>query len=505
MSGESGGSIYIPINAATLPVVGVVMASRALVAGLSSAADTAFAYEKKKREKRKKERLRRSGLKEAVGAFHVEAERTLLEQEQQSRLASEQMYQELEQSRQRVLAETEKMDPEGYLEYMNSLNRAGEELSGQFQKIRDDLTKQYHTAVRESMDRITKEVGRVYLLNLEELKKWKEEQNAGREQAELLAQDYLAEAESIVLDLSEEFEGERYQAGALSLLKEQLKEAKAQYEAGNYQAALAVAKDIFLSAVEAIYKADCKRQEWEYYHKCALAAANELYTSMEEQAVITQEIKEQTEKQLGKELPDEIVGISVGEYTEQMENGKTRYGMLQERIRELKEYLESEQVKQADTKQLKEYLTLFHTQLYPEVSRTIFQGILTMSNAFARQDISEEIIDFFEEHNFSFTGYSYDGNEHKGALHIGLENEISGEEIIVTLAPQMLAGNVSTRVEIDQLMGEETNEERRQFYRTSVEQVVTEKTPCARIRLECNSKYRNRFSNREELREKIKA
>jgi hypothetical protein len=128
-----------------------------------------------------------------------------------------------------------------------------------------------------------------------------------------------------------------------------------------------------------------------------------------------------------------------------------------------------------------------------------------MSNAFARQDISEEIIDFFEEHNFSFTGYSYDGNEHKGALHIGLENEISGEEIIVTLAPQMLAGNVSTRVEIDQLMGEETNEERRQFYRTSVEQVVTEKTPCARIRLECNSKYRNRFSNREELREKIKA
>ena len=72
------------------------------------------------------------------------------------------------------------------------------------------------------------------------------------------------------------------------------------------------------------------------------------------------------------------------------------------------------------------------------------------------------------------------------------ENEATGEEIIVTLAPQLMEnGEVQTRVQIDQLCGDEANEERKAFYRTSVEDVVVNNTPGAQIKLECRKETRN--------------
>ena len=128
-----------------------------------------------------------------------------------------------------------------------------------------------------------------------------------------------------------------------------------------------------------------------------------------------------------------------------------------------------------------------------------------MSNAFSRQNISEEIIDFFEDHNFNFKGYNYDGDAHDGALHIGLENDVTGEEIIVTLAPELMEnGDVQTMVEINQLKGDETNEERKAYYRTSVQNVVVDNTPGAQIKLECRKETRNRLSQKTELRDKLK-
>jgi hypothetical protein len=157
------------------------------------------------------------------------------------------------------------------------------------------------------------------------------------------------------------------------------------------------------------------------------------------------------------------------------------------------------------TKQLKEYVELLNGNLYPLVQQSIYKGILNMNNAFSRQNISEEIIDFFEDHNFTFSGYNYDNDSHDGALHVGFENDATGEEIIVTLAPEYQNnGDVQTKVEINQLKGDETNEERKAYYRTSVENVVLDNTPGAQIKLECNKATRNRLSDKTTLRDKLK-
>lgn len=196
----------------------------------------------------------------------------------------------------------------------------------------------------------------------------------------------------------------------------------------------------------------------------------------------------------------------MSDYTDKMKDGQSQYGYLLNKAREIKTFLESDNAGRLTTQQLKEYVDILNSKLYPSAASVIYKGILNMSNAFSRQNISEEIIDFFEEHNFSFKGYSYDGDKHDGALHIGLENESAGEEIIVTLAPELMEnGEVQTRVEIDQLMGDEANEERKAFYRTSVENVVLDNTPGAQIKLECRKEYKNRLSDKTDLRDRLKA
>ena len=127
-----------------------------------------------------------------------------------------------------------------------------------------------------------------------------------------------------------------------------------------------------------------------------------------------------------------------------------------------------------------------------------------MNNAFARQNISEDIIDLFEEHDFSFNGYAYDDDRHDKALHIGLKNEATGEELIVTLAPEVLEnGDIQTHVDLKQTKGEEFNEERRAYYRQCVEDAVTGAVPEAQVRLECDSKTRNRLAVDPETEKKL--
>ena len=157
------------------------------------------------------------------------------------------------------------------------------------------------------------------------------------------------------------------------------------------------------------------------------------------------------------------------------------------------------------TDQLKAYVSFLNTELYPAITMCINRAVINMNNAFSRQNISEEIIDFFEEHNFMFSGYAYDDDCHDKALHIGLENEATGEELIITLAPELLeSGDIQTHVDLKQIKGDEANEERKAYYRQCVEEVVKGSNPYARVSLKCKSETRNKLSTDTETKKKLK-
>lgn len=504
MSGEAGGLIVVPLAIAALPIVGMVLVGGAVVAGISAAGNAAARYEEQKR--RQREEIRRSGLGESIGSFRSSMAVNMNEQVRLNAEVSNRMMAEMNKNRQELMNIINNNDPEKYQQYMGQIRVSRQALSNQLFNMQEEFVKNYHAKINESMNTITNAINTQYATYLQELEQLQANQQTKKQKAREIADEYIEEAKILISSLENDYEAHKYANLQLIDLQKTLNEAVAQYNQENYESAIAAAKGVSVDAIEEIYKADCKKQEWENFYKCALTLSAELEAYMIAQNTITAEVKTKVEQQSGKELEDDIVGVRVSEYTDRMKDGSSQYDYLLNKVCEIKKFLESEQAESLTVQQMKEYVDMLNSKLYPSAQLAIYKGILNMSNAFSRQNISEEIIDFFEDHNFNFTGYNYDEDRHDGALHIGLQNDVTGEEIIVTLAPELMDnGDVQTRVEINQLKGDETNEERKAYFRTSVQEVVVDNTPGAQVKLECRKETRNKLSQKTELRDKLKA
>ncbi len=504
MSGEAGGLLLIPLVAvAAVPILGMALVGGAVYAGARAASNAAHNYEERQRQRR--EAIRQSGIGESIGSFRSSISTNMNEQLRLNTEASGKMMQEIERNRQAMIQLAQSNDPEKFQQYVGQIRTSRQQLSNELFSIQDNFVKNYQLKIAESMDDVTRTINSQYAQFVGELQQFQNDLVAKKNRARQLADQYIEEAKTLIVALEDDYEGRKFSGSQLLELQRQINDAIGQYNIENYEGALATAKDASIGILEEIYKADCKKQEWDNYYKLALTLSSELSAYLDAQAVVTEEAKKQAEAQSGKPLEDEIVGIKICDYTDKMKDGQNQYDYLVKKTEEIKTFLESDNAKSLTTQQLKEYVDLLNNKIYPSAVLAIYKAVLNMSNAFSRQNISEEIIDFFEDHNFTFKGYSYDGDQHDGALHIGLENEGSGEEIIVTLAPELMEnGEVQTRVQIDQLCGEEANEERKAFYRTSVEDVVVNSTPGAQIKLECRKETRNRLSQNTALRDKLK-
>ncbi len=504
MSGEAGGIILLPLAIAAVPVVGAVLLGGAAVVGISAAVSAASDYENKKR--RKRENIRQSSAGEAVGNFRTDITNNMRNQTRLNAQASEQMMNEIKRNRQEMVDMLKKNDPAQYHQYLGRINESRKQLSQTMTNIQDNFVKNYHTTINESMNRVTAQINDKYAQLNSELHQLKNDAAAKKAKAEQIASQYIEEAKTLLTSFEQDFDGAKFSHLQLIELQRSVNDAVSQYNRENYESAIATAKTAVVDTIEEIYKADCKKQEWENYFKLALTGAEELVAYIEAQGTITESVKNEVENRIGKSLEEDIVGLEVKDYTGCMSNGVNRYDYLLGKAKEIKEFLNSSQAEALTTNELKEYVSLINSQLYSEATMAVYNGILNMSNAFSRQNISEEIISFFEDHNFNFTGYSYDEDKHDGALHIGLENDITGEEIIVTLAPEAMSnGEVQTRVSIDQLKGDETNEDRKAYYRASVRDVVVGNTPGAQIKLECKKETRNKLSSKTKLRDKLQS
>ncbi|MDR1943239.1 MAG: hypothetical protein LBQ19_00290 [Synergistaceae bacterium] len=503
MSGSAGGLLIIPLVLGVAPILGAVLVGGAIYAAANVASSVSNGYEAHQRAKR--ERIRQSAENERIGSFRDKVLEDMREETRLNAEVSSKMSIELENARNEARAMLEEGDSEKYRHYLGELQGSRAKLGEKLASMQDGFTKEYHARIADSMEAVGKEITRQHEAYLEELMDQGEPSREKRERAKGLASSYLEEARSLIDSLKEDFQGDAFSGPRLDSLISLVGEASRQFGAGQYEACIAVSKDASVSAIEEIYKADCKKQEWENWRKVALTLAKEMESYLTAQEVITAETKRAVEEKTGKELQDEIVGVRIGDYTDRSGDGQTRFDFLLGEARARASEIEAATPASMPSRRLREIASELNGHLYPEAMTAIYKGILNMNNAFARQNLSEEIVDFFEEHNFTFNGYGYDEDRHDGALHIGLGNEATGEEIVVTLAPEaMSSGDVQTRVSIDQLKGDERNEERKAYYRECVQEVVAKATPGASISLKCEQSTKNRLSPNAQLRDKLK-
>lgn len=427
------------------------------------------------------------------------------EQYKLNRETANAMQLEIERNRQQMTDLLQSKDEEKYEKYISQISTSTEQLTKKLNTMQKEINVSYQAKISKEMEQASNVINTQYNTSLQELQQLQNDMQAKNQKAAEIANDFIEETKNLLQILEMEYDAKKYSLPQLMELQKALNDAVSQYNMGNYEAAIAAAKNTTVDTMEEIFKTDCKKQEWENYYTLAASLSTELKAYLESQEVISEDVKNKAEQELGKPLDSDIVGINIGEYTDKMPDGQNEFSFLISKANEINSFLLSEQAQNLSTAQLNEYIDLINSKLYPAAAKAIYNGIMNMNNAFSRQNISEEIIDFFEEHNFDFKGYSYDDDRHDGALHIGLENDVTGEEIVVTLAPELMEnGQVETAVEIHQLKGDETNEERKAFYRESIQNVVVQNTPGAQVKLECRKDTHNKLSKQTELRDKLR-
>ena len=464
MSGEAGGLLVAPLAIAALPVIGAVLVGGAVLAGGTAAVRAGANAASRRAEARRREReeIRRSGINESIGSFRSTLASNMNEQLRLNQRASDEMMSVMSSHRTEMQRWADPNDPVKYQQYLATMRTSREGVSRKLMEIEDSFVRNYHEQIQLSMATITNSVNTQYAKYLHELELLNADIQAKENKAREFAEQYLEETKTLIESLQKDYDGARFSGEALRELQRALNDAITQFNHGHYEAAIASAKDTALQTIEEIYKADCKQQEFDNYHTLAISLSAELEAFLSHQEFITAEAKAEVEEKTGKKLEDDVVGIRIADYTDRLQDGTNQFDYLINKVREIKTFLESEQAKGITVEQMKGYVDTLNSKMYSVAATTCYKGILNMNNAFSRQNVSEQIIDFFEEHNFEFMGYSYDEDRHDKSLHIGLSNETTGEEIIVTLAPEIMEnGEVQTKLEINQLKGDETNEERK--------------------------------------------
>ena len=483
-------------------VLGGLAVAGVAAAGIE-AGKAAVNYEQKKRQERQE--IRQSDASVSIGNFRSEMQSSMNRQNALNVQASNQMMQELARQRQAMNQAAQQQDAEAFGNYVRQMKQSHAQVMNTITDTQERFNLNYKNAITQSMGEVTRRIGEQYAQRMDEIGRLKSDIAEKNRRAAEIAQGYIREATTLLTALEEDYNGKKFSARQITTLRSQLQQVISLYNSGSYESAIAGAKDVAISAIEEIYEADAAQKEWDNYYKLALVLSEEVKTFIESQETVTEAAKAHAEKCSGKTLENEIVGMRIADYTDKNAKGQTRYDYLRHRAAEMYEALRREDAENLTTEQLKSSVDFLNNDLYPAVSVCLNKAVANMNNAFSRQNISEDIIDFFEEHNFTFSGYAYDDNAHDKALHIGLENEATGEELIITLAPELLEnGDVQTHVDLKQTKGDEANEERKAYYRECVENVVKGSSPYAQCSLQCKSETRGRLSTDTETKKKLK-
>ena len=504
MSGESGGLVLLPLLAlGAMPFVLGGLAVAGIAAAGVKAGSAAVRYEQKKRAERRE--IRQSNAAVSIGNFRGEMQRSMNEQNALNIQASNQMMRELEQQRAAMSRAAQQQDVDAFGNYVRQMKQSHAQVMNSITGTQERFNQDYKKEITRNMSRITRQINEQYALRMGEIEQLKSDIAEKNKLAAETAKGYISEATTLLASLEEDYNGKKFSARQLTTLRSQLEKVIALYNSGSYESAIAGAKDVAASALEEIYEADAAQKEWDNYYKLSLVLSEEVKAFIESQEFVTEAAKAHAEKCSGKTLENEIVGMRIADYTDKNSKGQTRYDYLRRKANETYDMLRRDDAEDLTTEQLKSSVDFLNNELYPAISTCLNRAVANMNNAFSRQNISEDIIDFFEEHNFTFNGYAYDENTHDKALHIGLENEATGEELIITLAPELLEnGDVQTHVDLKQIKGDEANEERKAYYRECVENVVKGTNPYAQCSLKCKGETRGKLSTDTETKKKLK-
>lgn len=405
------------IGSVILPIAAIGGAAWGLKKWLSSR------QERSQRQIQEAERLRTS-----IKDLEVETNRRLQRQQQEFEatvLESERHQQQtLERESERLNSALKSGLAQQRNEYMDIMNSQRQEYT---QLIADQKHKFNNLIAAERQER-----ERVQQLLQEQMIALEKNIQHDKQQQEKLAQDLLADVESVWTSINQNYQHQRFALGRLEHLKQGLDMARHNIQSGVSQAAIALTQETYLELFDLRNELTRKEQEW-------LLLYNRAQTNLNTLLAQVQQAKQESQVQIGEDTPPERLNVDywthgkLSEYEQELRN-------LETQLQQGESTLTINQVQAISTQ-----IISLEPQL-EEILEQAKQGILASQ---LRAEIAYQIITELERMGYrlenSEQDTAYEGDDPRAAYVAKMKN-IAGDEVVTVITPEQNLGSNSISI-----------------------------------------------------------
>ncbi|TVL99939.1 MAG: hypothetical protein CV087_16085 [Candidatus Brocadia sp. WS118] len=233
-----------------------------------------------------------------------------------------------------------------------------------------------------------------------------------------LAQTWIENTKTLISYIDEHQSHEKFKPGALEKIRAELQLSEGNFKQGVYQAAIASAQQSFIRASELRIEIEQLEVEWSAYLEAAKQSATELLATCEAQescrfALDTEDGSIEMEGQIDFWTEGALSGLKKNAKNELKRLGKPDDLALEELKASIRQ---SEQWKA-------ECLTLTEKAKQALIASQL------------RNNMAQTIANALENAGWEVTDSTYEGEDHRGAIHVKLEN-YSGDEIVTIITPE---------------------------------------------------------------------
>jgi len=245
-----------------------------------------------------------------------------------------------------------------------------------------------------------------------------------------IAQDLLSDVESIVSDIEQNYQYERFTPSRLVSLKRQIDMAQANLKAGLMEAVIANTQQTYLALVDLRLELEQKEQEFLLLYNAGLQAVRE--------SIVQAEAHRECQVAVGEPNEQEIFNLDVDYWSN---------GRLSEHIEELNK-LETQLTKQVQTLIPSEIQKINDAilQRQSQLADIIEQARLAMLGSQMRAEIADLVVSSLSELGYTLvnpeTDSLYEADDQRKAYVVKVKN-LAGDEVVTIIKPEKEFGSNS--------------------------------------------------------------
>ncbi len=438
MSGDGlgwvvGAALVIPVVAAAA----VVAAAGAVIAGAAAGVNALYNHHKRKQEEIN---LACDSLNAELNQSYANIQRTIDQHNAESEAAYQRARAEIERATKQIKTDMNRVTAENAAEITHRINNAQINIKSIISRNETKLKTEYAAAVNAEVGKAHEALYNSYSSGMSKIKLMQENTQARAMAAKKLAQDSIADARAALAVFKRNFP--QKDAGVIEM---QISAAQTQFANGLYETAAQAAIDTVLNILTQTNEALIEKNSKDATAGFVLSEIARLRERLDGERYLTFTYGD-------KQYMEDIKEFSSGFYTRACEKLDSIY----ERVRDGK--IDSMSAAEVDG-----LLREIDLDFIPFMETMFEFSINNIANAYHREDVGDVVIQALEDQNFRLEEVVNVGENRGEAILIKVKNDITGEEIVVSLNPEddPETGKVNTGIEISMFDFADPTDEKR--------------------------------------------